>query len=95
MQRVHAIVLSGGSAFGLAAAAGVMAALDDAGVGFPTPGGIVPIVPAATVYDLGRGGPTASGPAAETGAAAVAAATGRAGRRRRGRGRYAAPSWAG
>ena len=57
VQRVHAIVLSGGSAFGLASATGVMEELEAAGVGLPTSGGIVPIVPAAVVYDLGRGGP--------------------------------------
>jgi len=51
--RMHALVLAGGSAFGLDAAAGVMRYLEEAGVGFPTPGGIVPIVPAAVIYDLG------------------------------------------
>ncbi len=49
---VHAILLSGGSAFGLAAADGVMHWLAERGVGFPTPGGPVPIVPAAILYDL-------------------------------------------
>jgi L-aminopeptidase/D-esterase-like protein len=52
---VHALVLAGGSAFGLDAAAGVMRYLEEAGVGFPTPGGVVPIVPAAVIYDLGFG----------------------------------------
>ncbi|SHL16073.1 L-aminopeptidase/D-esterase [Pseudonocardia thermophila] len=75
VQRVHAIVLSGGSAFGLASATGVMEELEAAGVGLPTSGGIVPIVPAAVVYDLGRGGPDGQRPGPETGAAAVAAAT--------------------
>ncbi|MDN5859766.1 MAG: P1 family peptidase [Pseudonocardia sp.] len=79
VQRVHAIVLSGGSAYGLAAATGVMAALEDAGIGLPTPGGIVPIVPAAVVFDLGRGGPGGARPGPETGAAAVAAASDRVG----------------
>ena len=58
VQRVHAVVLSGGSAFGLAAADGVMHRLVSAGVGLPVggPGEVVPIVPAAVVFDLGRGG---------------------------------------
>ena len=59
VQRVHAIVLTGGIAYGLAAADGVMARLEAAGVGFPVPGGVVPIVPAAVVFDLGRGGTSA------------------------------------
>ena len=75
VQRVHAIVLSGGSAYGLAAADGVMARLEAAGVGFPVPGGVVPIVPAAVVFDLGRGGAFGARPTAATGAAAFDAAT--------------------
>jgi L-aminopeptidase/D-esterase-like protein len=75
VQRVHAIVLSGGSAYGLAAADGVMARLEAAGVGFPVPGGVVPIVPAAVVFDLGRGGSFSARPTAATGAAAFDAAT--------------------
>ena len=75
VQRVHAIVLSGGSAYGLAAADGVMARLEAAGVGFPVPGGVVPIVPAAVVFDLGRGGVFGARPTAGTGAAAFDAAT--------------------
>lgn len=77
VQRVHAVVLSGGSAFGLAAADGVMARLATAGVGFAVPGAVVPIVPAAVLFDLGRGGPAsdpALRPTAATGAAAVDAA---------------------
>jgi L-aminopeptidase/D-esterase-like protein len=79
VQRVHAVVLSGGSAFGLAAADGVMARLAAAGVGFPVPGAVVPIVPSAVLFDLGRGGPAddpALRPSAATGAAAVDAASG-------------------
>jgi L-aminopeptidase/D-esterase-like protein len=78
VQRVHAVVLSGGSAFGLAAADGVMARLEAAGIGFPVPGAVVPIVPAAVLFDLGRGGPAddpALRPTAVTGAAAVDAAS--------------------
>jgi L-aminopeptidase/D-esterase-like protein len=74
VQRVHAVVLSGGSAFGLAATDGVMARLEAAGVGFPVPGGVVPIVPAAVVFDLGRGGDFGARPDATTGAAAHDAA---------------------
>ncbi len=49
---VHALVLSGGSAFGLASADGVMGVLAEKGIGFDTPFGKVPIVPAAILYDL-------------------------------------------
>ncbi|HEY0813965.1 MAG TPA: P1 family peptidase [Pseudonocardia sp.] len=75
VARVHAIVLSGGSAYGLAAAHGVMERLEAAGIGFPVPGGVVPIVPAAVVFDLGRGGSFGVRPDASTGAAAYDAAT--------------------
>jgi L-aminopeptidase/D-esterase-like protein len=57
VQSVDAIVLSGGSAFGLAAADGVMAELRAEGRGVATPGGPVPIVPAAVIFDLGVGDP--------------------------------------
>jgi L-aminopeptidase/D-esterase-like protein len=75
VQRVHAVVLSGGSAFGLAAAGGVMDRLEAAAVGFPVPGGVVPIVPGAVVFDLGRGGDFSARPDAATGAAAYDAAS--------------------
>ena len=55
VDRVHAILLSGGSAFGLAAAGGVQQWLEEQGIGFETPHGCVPIVPAAILYDLGVG----------------------------------------
>jgi len=55
VQRVHAVVLSGGSAFGLDTASGVMRYLEEKGTGFPTANGVVPIVPAAILYDLGVG----------------------------------------
>lgn len=55
VDRVHAILLSGGSAFGLAAADGVQRWLEERGIGFETPHGYVPIVPAAILYDLGVG----------------------------------------
>lgn len=64
VDRVHAVVLSGGSAFGLATADGVMQALAADGIGFGVgaPGEVVPIVPAAVVFDLGRGGVFANRP---------------------------------
>lgn len=59
VQRVDAILLTGGSAFGLAAADGVMSALAEQKRGFPTRFATVPIVPAAVIYDLGVGLPIA------------------------------------
>jgi L-aminopeptidase/D-esterase-like protein len=53
---IHAITLSGGSAFGLDAAAGVMAALAERGIGFPVGNALVPIVPGAVLFDLNNGG---------------------------------------
>jgi L-aminopeptidase/D-esterase-like protein len=55
--RVHGILLTGGSAFGLAAGDGVVRWLERAGRGYETPGGIVPLVPGAVVYDLLSGDP--------------------------------------
>ncbi len=55
VQRANAIVLSGGSAFGLASADGVMRWLEAQGQGFDTGFARVPIVPAAVLYDLGIG----------------------------------------
>ena len=52
VQQVQAIVLCGGSAFGLDAASGVVRWLDERGIGFATPHGAVPIVPAAVLFDL-------------------------------------------
>jgi L-aminopeptidase/D-esterase-like protein len=56
--EVTAVVLAGGSAFGLAAADGVVGWLEEQGIGYATPGGLVPIVPAAVVYDLVEGDPS-------------------------------------
>ena len=53
VDRVHAIVLSGGSAFGLDAASGVMAYLESAGIGLRVGPAIVPIVASAILFDLG------------------------------------------
>ncbi|OYU32473.1 MAG: peptidase S58 [Comamonadaceae bacterium PBBC2] len=52
VEKVHAVLLSGGSAFGLDAASGVMRWLDEHGIGFETGYGRVPIVPAAVLFDL-------------------------------------------
>lgn len=76
VERVHAVVLTGGSAPGLAAVDGVVQGLLDDGVGLPMggPGEVVPIVPAAVLYDLGRGGVFRNHPDAALGAQAYAAA---------------------
>ena len=57
VEKIHAIVLAGGSAFGLAAASGVMRYLEEHKVGFNTGVARVPIVPAAILFDLGIGDP--------------------------------------
>lgn len=59
VDRVHAVVLAGGSAFGLAAVDGVMRYLRERAQGFATPYGRVPIVPAAVIFDLSQGDATA------------------------------------
>lgn len=71
---IDAIVLSGGSAFGLAAADGVVEDLAALGRGVPTPAGPVPIVPSAIIFDLMIGDPTVR-PGAPEGAAAFRART--------------------
>lgn len=68
IDTIHAVCLTGGSAFGLAAADGVMAWLEERGLGFPIPStgsgapGVVPVVPAAVIFDLARRGRFASRP---------------------------------
>ena len=56
LHEFHGLVLSGGSAFGLDAASGVQAALREKGVGFRVGGALVPVVPAAILFDLINGG---------------------------------------
>lgn len=73
VERVNAICLAGGSAFGLAAADGVVRRLAERGIGFPTAVRPVPIVPAAILFDLGVGDPSAF-PTADAGYAATVAA---------------------
>ncbi len=72
IQLVHAVVLSGGSAFGLESACGVAEELSGRGVGFPIAGACVPIVPAACLFDLPVGQPR--WPGKQAGAAACRAA---------------------
>ncbi len=55
VEKVHAVVLTGGSAYGLDAASGVMRYLEEQKIGFPMGPAVVPIVPAAVLYDLGLG----------------------------------------
>ncbi|MFC9957510.1 P1 family peptidase [Streptomyces nigra] len=77
VQKVEAIVLTGGSAYGLDAATGVMAWLEEQRRGVRVgsdPAHVVPVVPAACVFDLGRGGDFRARPDAGTGRAAVEAA---------------------
>src|SRR6202051_235538 len=57
VEEVHAIVLTGGSAFGLDAASGVMRYLEEQNIGFDTGVAKVPIVPAAALFDLAFGSP--------------------------------------
>lgn len=52
VDRIDAVMLTGGSAYGLDAAAGVMRWMEERGRGFAVPGGVVPIVPAAVIFDL-------------------------------------------
>ena len=73
-QNVHAIVLAGGSAFGLEASCGVRRALERRGVGFNTGAAHVPIVPGAILYDLSLGKADVR-PTREMGEKAVAAAS--------------------
>lgn len=72
--HADAVLLTGGSAFGLAAADGVMSYLEAHGRGFATPAGPVPIVPAAVIYDLSVGDPLIR-PNAAAGMAAANAAS--------------------
>jgi len=75
VERVNAIVLTGGSAYGLDAAQGVMRYLEEKNIGFKTGAGVVPIVPAAVIFDLPFIGTTKVRPTADCGYKAAAAAT--------------------
>ncbi len=74
VKQVHAVVLSGGSAYGLAAADGVMRYLEEKGVGYRVGPAVVPIVPAAILFDLRVGDPSIR-PDASSGRQAAQAAT--------------------
>jgi L-aminopeptidase/D-esterase-like protein len=74
VDKVNAIVLSGGSAFGLDAATGTMKWLEEHDIGWPAGPAKVPIVPSAILFDLGVGGTTPR-PTADCGYRAAAAAT--------------------
>ena len=79
VQTIHAICLTGGSAFGLSAADGVVAWLEQRSLGFPVGPpdnlfGVVPVVPAAVIFDLGRGGRFDHRPTADFGRRAIASA---------------------
>lgn len=77
VDRIHAVCLTGGSAYGLSAADGVMGYLESLGLGVRvgTPRTeVVPVVPTAVIYDLGRGGNFANRPDASFGARAMSAA---------------------
>ncbi len=77
VELIHAVCLTGGSAFGLRAADGVVGWLEERRLGFPIgPSsnrvGVVPVVPAAVVFDLGRGGNFANRPDAQFGRRSMA-----------------------
>lgn len=86
VDTVHAVCLTGGSAYGLAAVDGVVAELEERRLGFPVgtdESEVVPVVPGAVIFDLGRGGRFGNRPGAEMGRrAARTALSGRS-----------APSW--
>ncbi|MFC9332692.1 P1 family peptidase [Arthrobacter sp. NPDC057009] len=74
VSTVDAVVLTGGSAYGLVTAHGAQRWCEEQGRGFAVTGGVVPIVPAAAIFDLGRGGDFNARPDAEMGYAAAAMA---------------------
>ena len=73
-RTVDAVVLTGGSAYGLVTAHGAQRWCEEQGRGFAVTGGVVPIVPAAAIFDLGRGGDFTARPDEAMGYAAAAAA---------------------
>ncbi|HEV2235229.1 MAG TPA: P1 family peptidase, partial [Ktedonobacterales bacterium] len=76
VAEVHAVLLTGGSAYGLDAAGGVMRALEARGAGYQMPEARVPIVPAAALFDLGLGSASVRPDAAAGQRATEAAASG-------------------
>jgi len=75
VQRVHAVVLAGGSAFGLDAASGVVRYLEERGIGYPVGSVVVPIVVGAILFDLGVGDDPSVRPGPDCGYNAARAAT--------------------
>ncbi|KHO24641.1 P1 family peptidase [Mycolicibacterium setense] len=75
VTSIDAVLLTGGSAFGLASADGVMRFLEEQRRGVPTPGGLVPIVPTMALFDLAVGNSSVR-PTAENGYQAASSATG-------------------
>jgi L-aminopeptidase/D-esterase-like protein len=75
VEKLNAIVLSGGSAYGLAAADGVVRYLEEKGIGYRVGRGVVPIVPAAILMDLGYGGEWKIRPTADNGYQAAQSAS--------------------
>jgi L-aminopeptidase/D-esterase-like protein len=76
VQTIHGVCLTGGSAFGLASSLGLMSWLEERGLGFPVGAisgrpQVVPVVPAAVIFDLGRGGVAANRPDAAFGVRAA------------------------
>lgn len=76
VQTVDGIALCGGSAYGLAAATGVQRWIEQQGQGYQVMGGVVPIVPGAVIFDLGRGGDFSARPDTAMGFGAAAACVG-------------------
>lgn len=79
VHEIHAVCLTGGSAFGLSATDGVVAWLEQRSLGFPVGAlddlqGVVPVVPAAVIFDLGRAGAFANRPTPDFGRRAIASA---------------------
>lgn len=75
VERIDAVFLTGGSAYGLDAAAGVMRWMEERGRGFPIGGGVVPLVPAAVIFDLAPLGSFKARPTADMAYAACERAT--------------------
>ena len=74
IEHIHAVTLTGGSAYGLDAAHGTVRALEAVGLGFPIVDHVVPVVPAAVIFDLARGGDVMRRPDASFGERAATTA---------------------
>ena len=76
ITEIHAVFLTGGSAFGISAASGIMTYLEEKRIGYKTGFGIIPLVPAAVIYDLNIGNPEARPKAEDAYQACMSAAKG-------------------